>query len=120
MEWKLQGRWSWKLSWTWTGKGNSHNLACAAESLASCIHYEHIISAHTHTTSSLGPREVYLDPRVLARSPLDTGGSGFLQHWVCHIITDHVVRLHQLLVAEERVVTELEDDLEPLYNPQGW
>ena len=56
----------------------------------------------------------HLDTRVLAICPLDIGAGGLLQDWVRCIVADHVVRLHQLLVAEEGVVTELKDDLEPL------
>lgn len=55
-----------------------------------------------------------LDTRVLAALPLDGCTSGLLQYWVLFVIADHVIRLHQLLVAEVRVLGELKDDLEAL------
>ena len=41
-----------------------------------------------------------LDSWVLARCPLDSCASCPLQYWVFCIIADHVIGLHQLLVAE--------------------
>ena len=55
-----------------------------------------------------------LDTGVLARCPLDGCASGFLQYRVLCVIADHVIGLHQLLVAEVGVVAELKDDLEAL------
>ena len=68
----------------------------------------------TVNLSQESKQQADLDSRVLARGPLDACACGLLQDWVILIITDHVVRLDQLLVAEEGVVTELKHHLESL------
>ena len=54
----------------------------------------------------------HLDGGVLALLPLDLHALGPLQHWV--LLVHHVVRLHQLPVAEVGVLAEGEDEAEAL------
>lgn len=59
-----------------------------------------------------------LDSWVLARCPLNGCADRSLQYWVFCIITYHVICLHQLLVAEVRIIAELENDLKALQTQQ--
>lgn len=57
----------------------------------------------------------HLDARVFACSPLNAGAHSPLEDGVgVIIVTGHVIRLHQLLVAEEGVLTKGEYKLEAL------
>ena len=49
----------------------------------------------------------HLDARIFACSPLNSGPHSPLKDWVgVIIVTGHVIRLHQLLVAEEGDLTK--------------
>lgn len=57
----------------------------------------------------------HLDTRVLARCPVNVCAYSLLQDGAgVIIITGHVIRLHQLLVAEEGILAETEHKLEAL------